>query len=158
MNMKRLNIFALQLVIGLVIGIFINSCSTPSANTKSCLSPQLSDLKIKWGDYIMKKDVLVFGYVVHSNGDIHKLNKIQDTIGVKIGNINDEDYCDLQRRIRDEFLKVEILNVTADTMRFVEYKSLKSGSTQRAFWNSKFRTETNGGFFDIFESLQKSLK
>lgn len=154
MNFRQLKTYLVLYVIGLVI----NSCNTPNTVVKSCLGPQLSDLKIKWGDYIMKKDILVFGYIVHSNGDIYKLNKMQDTIGVKVGNMKDENYCELQRQIRDEFLKVEILNVTADTMRFVEYKSIKSGSTQRAFWNSKFRTQTNGGFFDIFESLQNNVK
>ncbi len=154
MKFKKINI----LVFIFILVYLINSCVTPPATVKSCLNPQISDLKIKWGDYIMKKDILVFGYIVHSNGDIYKLNKIQDTIGIKIGNIEDEEYCNIQKTIRNEFLKVEILNVTADTMRFVEYKSDKSALTQRAFWNSKFRTETNGGFFDVFDRLNSQIK
>lgn len=141
----------------IVLSIFIlSSCSTPL--TKECLSPQISDLKIKWGDYIMKKDILVEGYILHSNGNLFKLKNIQDTTGSKIGNINDNDYCEIQKKIRNEFLKVEILNVTADTMRFVEYKSEMSLTTQRAFWNSKFKTETNQAFFDIFDKLTELKK
>ncbi len=136
--------------------LLLNSCTAPVA--KQCLSPQIIDLKIKWGDYIMKKDILVEGYILHSNGNLFKLKNIQDTTGAKIGNLNDDDYCEIQKKIRNEFLKIDILNVTADTMRFVEYKSEKSLTTQRAFWNSNFKTETNEAFFDIFDKLTELKK
>lgn len=106
----------------------------------------------------MKKNILVEGYILHSNGNIFKLQNIQDTIGSKIGNLSDDDYCEIQKKLRNEFLKIEILNVTADTMRFVEYTSEKSLTTQRAFWNKNFQTETNKEFFYIFDKLTEFKK
>lgn len=151
MDIKKYFLSVHFIAIIIVLTISLPSCKT--LPPKECLPQQMKDLKIKWGDYIMKDDKLVQGYILHSNGDLYKIEKMQDTIGEKIGNITDEQYCQIHQQVRDEFIKVQVLNVTADTMRFVEYKSVNADITQRAFWNSNFWTQTNSGFFGIFAKL-----
>ena len=150
--MKSLIIF----ISAIIFACFIPGCKSQKAG---CQSEINKELKISWGEYY-PKEVIMKGYELTNDAELYsitrKLNKDIDL--QKIGKLDNEKYCDIVNNLEKMFLKVQVINVPADTSRFIEYSNKTTSVTMRAIWNPVFITETNSSFQFIYDSLQKYME
>lgn len=103
-----------------------------------CVTESNKGVLIKWGNYLTKKEKLINGFVIKSNGSICRLNNILDTTGVEILDVNDSIYCTYKNNVEKTIKKNQILNVFADTSRFLIVENPSTQSVFRAFWNPNY--------------------
>ncbi len=133
-----------RLIIYIFLSVFIISCNGGLVKTNdpnhiaNCLNDNTNHILIRWGNYLTKKDKLIDGYMIKSNGIIYRLNKIEDTTGIEITGINDSLYCLFKNNVEMTIMKNQILNVFADTSRFVFLENPKNQYVFRAFWNPNY--------------------
>lgn len=134
----------LRLTFFLLISIFVIACNGTIVKQSKpnpiavCVPESNKDLVIKWGNYLTKKEKLINGFVIKSNGSICRLENILDTSGVEILDVSDSVYCIYKNNVDKTIIKNQLLNVFSDTTRFIIVENPKTQYVFRAFWNPNY--------------------
>lgn len=136
------------IILALLIG-----CSS-SKKEHDCISKSRKNLLISWGDYDMKNNQLISGYAIKTDKTIHKLYNLQDSIGTEIlSKTSDSIYCEMSQKLWNTILKVQKLNVTADTVRFVRYANPDTDYQLNGFWNNRYKAIGSKEYREVFDIL-----
>ena len=147
-------IFITLIIIILAINLF--GCAH---HVNSCIGTAIKPIIIRWGEYYSKNGE-IRGWQLSSNLIIQKYNKKSFMDSISIENfaiLPDYKFCKFVKMVQDTLIKVQALNVYADSMRFVEYLNTERDVNLRANWNMNFNTFLSSGFQTVYDSLQLEL-
>lgn len=139
--------------IGLIfIFIFLFSCK--SLDYAECTKIHHKELIIRWGENFNAENRKV-GYELNSKAELFKYENINNkkTSFSKVGNVNQERYCNILSMITKTILKTQVVNEIGDTLRYFEYLNPEKNSNLYFKWHPRFNTKNSRGFQEIYDSL-----
>ena len=129
--------------------VFISSCKTVE---KDCLSAGYENIRIEWG-YLTKANQSEY-YSLNSKSEIKQFvsDDLHQTV-VDSFMINKNDMCHLINKTSALFLKVQTLNVPADSNNYITLYNNKTRVVLRALWNPVHDNLGNKEFKALYQEL-----
>lgn len=123
-------------------------------NEYDCVTESRKEVLISWGDYDMKHNKMIAGYAVTTDKQVYQLYNLSDSIGaVPLYKTTDSVYCEMSNKLWNTILKVQKLNVPADTVRFVRYANPARGFQLNGFWNNRLKAIGSKEYREVFGIL-----
>lgn len=142
----------IKIVIAIILLVLAGCGSAKDEN--SCISKSRQDVIISWGEYDMKNNQLIRGYAIKTDMTIRKLYNLRDSVGADTLAIADMDlYCEMDAKLMNTIIKVQKLNVPADTVRFVRYSNLATEYNLNGFWNNRLKAIGSKEYREVFSIL-----
>lgn len=141
----------------IILLTILSSCGT--VNLAPCVNKKFAELKIRWGEED-KKMGIIKGYEVDAYAKVYSIYKDGNSTGFHMKELiqmDASDYCQLMKKIQNEFIAVQALTAPGEVSRFVEMKNPAMMFEGRAVWNAKFETYLSKGFRAIYDSLQATV-
>ena len=145
--------------IRLIVLVFIFSVCSCSSIEKDCLNKNQKNTIIIWGSlksdnsfkdaYQLTSDAVIKHFTI-LNG------KKEDTSMVR--KLSSIEVCNSFNETMGLFLKLQSLNVPADSNCFIEYINPDSHVQLRALWNPVFTNRGNKDFKQLFEKLMTLVR
>ncbi len=136
------------------------ACSTANNQKPECLkNGKMDKVELRWGGMNYKKN-LISGYKIDTKFKLYKISQAGKNKQIKskeIGEISPQIFCSLIKESQSIFLKIQTLNVLADTSNFIEFINPELNSTARAIWNAKFKTFGSKEFRDLKSKLDSLI-
>lgn len=138
----------------LILFLFAN-CTTTNNKPECLKNGKMDKVELRWGGMNYKKN-LITGYKIDAKSNLYAISQVgknQELRSKEIGKITPQQFCSLIKEAQSIFLKVQALNVFADSSNFVEFINPELNSTARAVWNAKFKTFGSKEFRDLLSKL-----
>jgi len=139
--------------IGLLFSIFfIVSCK--SLDYAECTKVHHKELIIRWGESFKSGNKKV-GFELNSKAELFKYENMNNktTSYSKVGNVDQDRYCNILSMITKTILKTQVVNEIGDTLRYFEYINPAKNSDLYFKWHPRFNTKNSRGFQEIYDSL-----
>lgn len=142
----------IKIAIAAILLVLVGCGSAKDEN--SCITKSRQDVIISWGEYDMKNNQLIRGYAIKTDMTIREIYNLRDSVGVDTLAIADMDlYCDMDAKLMNTIIKVQKLNVPADTVRFVRYSNLATEYSLNGFWNNRLKAIGSKEYREVFGIL-----
>lgn len=138
----------------LIFYIFFLFVSCKSLDYAECTKVHHKELVIRWGESFNTENKKV-GFELNSKAELFKYENLNDKpINYsKIGNVNQDRYCNILSMITTTILKTQVVNEIGDTLRYFEYINPEKNSNLYFRWHPRFNTKNSRGFQEIYDSL-----
>lgn len=141
-----------------LLSILINLISCKSLDYAECTKAHQQELVVRWGEIFIKDNKRI-GFELNSKAELFNYEQIANSSPKisKLGNANQESYCNILSGITKTILKTQIVNEIGDTLRYFEYINPEKSSNLFVKWHPRFNTKNSRGFQEVYDSLN-SLK
>lgn len=145
-------------IIIITAAILLYGCISGSRNTvPDCIEGPNKGVLIRFGNFDNKFNNLLDGYMINDRAEIQDMDSVNQQSGTLIRRMDAEKYCGLLKRIHEEFIKVQTLNVGAERFRYIELYYPSGNTRLRAVWDPRFETFLSKGFREIYSDLEQEL-
>lgn len=148
-----------NIILILLIVVFNSSCNTVQDAT--CIKEANKGVEIRWGEANMETKEML-GYALNTKSELLSTSTVPGYSEFdydKIGDIPQDIYCEMFKKIRKEFLKTQTLNSPGPKIsRYVEYYDRHTNVKLRVLWNPEHKTYWSEGFRGIYDQLQKLVE
>lgn len=137
----------------IILLIVLMGCGS-AKNESDCVNAASEKVLISWGEYDMKNNKLIAGYAVAADKQVYQLYNLRDSIGtVPLYKTTDSVYCEMSDKLWSTILKVQKLNVPADTVRFIRYTNQATNYQLNGFWNNRLKAVGSKEYREVFSIL-----
>lgn len=140
----------MKYIMFLMLGFVLMSCNSFKP---TCINDSNKRLTFSFGDFDMKSEQMLNAYQIKSDGKVYKLLNWQGDCASSVFQLSENDYCTLKKKLEDEIMKTQTLNVQADTVRFVQYLMEGTSNRNRAMWNPRYEAIGSKGYREILDYI-----
>lgn len=146
----------MKVIMFLILALLISCSSAPKP--ADCLGERNSDIKIIWGvitdngnrghQYTLKSDrTISMDSIPYLDGKSRHVADIPRA----------DEFCSIYTDLMNLMLKVQALNVPAETNHFIEFVNPRANYRFRALWNPVHTNHGNKEFKEIYNRLEEFI-